>query len=288
MGTIKKRSRTFVSGTAGSDVNALPSWQIYKGSGLLLGAFIDITTMSSTADYKIYDVADGDAMGFQVYPYATAGVPGVNTVPTASAAKGPAPRKILDNSTVVTDVDGAVAGTVAAFVTDGLDEAGGSAANTSLGLPFFNGLYQTYEQEDDTITTVFNYLIMPLQKYEGQITSSGSAGSAAGNVRLGPGPGVIRALAYDVDPNIDAVVSVTHDIELREGSATGAKIFTVSPSAQADQAPISLVTDGVDEILGSIANIAGSGAMFLGDLYAALAQADAVDRAITVRCLVQA
>lgn len=112
------------------------------------------------------------------------------------------------------------------------------------------------------------------------ITTTGVAGSAAGNVTLALSrPAIIRFIQVDYHASAPA----TTDLTIKADTSAGATIFTKA-NTNTDFGPSAVATAGIDETGAATAatDVGAGGLAVTSGIYAAIAQGDALTACATV------
>ncbi len=235
-------------------------FNVYQGAGVLMGAVFDHNASSSSNVVTLYDSDNNFSTAIQLY-------------------------------TRSSDTDAGTTVPVRMF-TDGDLVAGTSTANVRLGMVFANGLYLT-KTGDTTHSDVYKFFIKPLIKKSVNITTTGSAGSAAGSASVFVGSGLWHGWRIKAD----ILNPTTVDITVKDSGITGSggTLMTKTDYGYAATATRPVVTTtNLDDAAGATVTTAATGSycndgiIFTTGLSVTLAQANAMDAAYQIDFLIEA
>ena len=247
------RVKQFNIGTSG----VAAGFQFLEGPGVVLGMAVDFH--ASAAAGTVLTLWDGfNTSGTQLYT--STGNTDIGTT---------VPVRLFQNGRLI---------------------AGTSTNNTHAGLPFFDGVFANIAT-DTTGPQSVRLWIKPLTRKTAQFATTGSAGSAAGGVTLWTGAGILHAARVLYDPNTPA----TADLTFYDGTSTSGRALTAvantntSWTTSANQA---LNTTTCQDETGAALTCAANahendGILFYTGLHAAIAQSDALSRAVSVEALIE-
>lgn len=258
--TVKFRTVSIGTGTGSIGAGT----QIVDGPGEVLGLAVDYAAAADAG--TVFSLSDGKSSAATT---ATTSLAQLLTITGATDLGTTVPLRTYMNGRLI---------------------SGTSTANVHAGYVFFDGLFANIAT-DVSGPQVVRIWYRPLIRKDGNITSTGSAGSAAGGTTLFSGPGLLKAARTVFDPNTPG----TADIQIYDGLSTSGRALTLVSNNTAGWAAASLralsTTTGIDQsaTVTTAANAhENDGILFYSGIHVGIAQSNSATRDASVQILVEA